>query len=125
MRGGRGQRSWTSADCLSSEGCEDLPAGTSTTAQRTLYRTVQEALTNVRKHAPGAKAIVRLWADGTAFGVTVTNTPATRTSLPLPGAHQGLIGLRERAELLRGELEAGSAPEGGYRLTLRIPQLPH
>ncbi|MEU2235141.1 sensor histidine kinase [Streptomyces vietnamensis] len=102
----------------------ELPAAIDTTAQRALYRTVQEALTNVRKHAPGAKASVRLWNDGTAFGVTVTNTAATRASLPLPGSHHGLVGLRERAELLHGELEAGSTSGGGYRLALRIPRLP-
>ncbi|GAA2654062.1 sensor histidine kinase [Streptomyces vastus] len=101
----------------------ELPPGTSTTAQRAVYRTVQEALTNVRKHAPGATATVRLWHadDGAAFGVTVTNTPPTRPSLPLPGAQQGLIGLRERAELLGGTFESGATAEGGYEAILRIP----
>ncbi|GHE04421.1 sensor histidine kinase [Streptomyces alanosinicus] len=101
----------------------ELPPEISTTAQRAVYRTVQEALTNVRKHAPGASATVRLWHtdDGTAFGVTVTNTPPTRPSLPLPGSHQGLIGLRERAELLAGTVTSGPTPTGGYELTLRIP----
>ncbi|KOT83066.1 histidine kinase, partial [Streptomyces rimosus subsp. pseudoverticillatus] len=55
----------------------DLPPDISTTAQRTIYRTVQEALTNVRKHAPGARAEVRLWHDAAHFGVTVTNTAPT------------------------------------------------
>ncbi|OLZ63751.1 two-component sensor histidine kinase [Streptomyces sp. IMTB 2501] len=101
----------------------ELPPEVSTTAQRAVYRTVQEALTNVRKHAPGASATVRLWRadDGTAFGVTVTNTPPTRPSLPLPGAHQGLIGLRERAELLGGTFESGPTADGGYEVTLGVP----
>ncbi|MEU8983316.1 histidine kinase [Streptomyces sp. NPDC048309] len=99
----------------------ELPSDIGTPAQRTLYRTVQEALTNVRKHAPGAAATVLLWHDGDAFGVTVTNTPATRPSLALPGSHQGLIGLKERAELLHGTFESGPAPDGGYRVTMRIP----
>ncbi|MEV5880001.1 histidine kinase [Streptomyces sp. NPDC052101] len=100
-----------------------LPPEISTTAQRAVYRTVQEALTNVRKHAPGASATVRLWhtADHTAFGVTVTNTPPRRPSLPLPGSHQGLIGLRERAELLGGTFDSGPTTDGGYELKLRIP----
>lgn len=99
----------------------ELPADIGTTAQRTLYRTVQEALTNVRKHAPGATATVRLWQDLGDFGVTVTNAPPTRSSLPLPGSHQGLIGLGERAELLGGTFESGPTRNGGYRVTLRIP----
>ncbi len=101
----------------------ELPPDINTPAQRAVYRTVQEALTNVRKHAPGATATVRLWSadDGTAFGVTVTNTPSTRPSLPLPGSRQGLIGLKERAELLGGSFESGPTADGGYELTLRIP----
>ncbi|MEU1185452.1 histidine kinase [Streptomyces sp. NPDC005820] len=101
----------------------ELPPEVGTTAQRAVYRTVQEALTNVRKHAPGASATVRLWhtADRTAFGVTITNTPPTRPSLPLPGSHQGLIGLRERADLLDATLAAGPTAGGGYEVHLRIP----
>ena len=99
----------------------ELPSTVSTPAQRAIYRTVQEALTNVRKHAPGATADVELWQDGRDLGVTVTNTPPTRPSLPLPGSQQGLVGLRERAELLHGSLESGPTAEGGYQVRLRIP----
>ncbi|KOV59616.1 histidine kinase [Streptomyces sp. NRRL WC-3618] len=101
----------------------ELPPDIGTPAQRTVYRTVQEALTNVRKHAPGARATVRLWHadDATEFGVTVTNTSPTRPSLPLPGSSQGLVGLRERAELLHGTLRSGPTPDGGYEVGLRIP----
>ncbi|GAA4061690.1 sensor histidine kinase [Streptomyces shaanxiensis] len=101
----------------------ELPPDIGTPAQRALYRTVQEALTNVRKHAPGAAATVRLWQadDGAALGVTVTNTPPTRPSLPLPGSHQGLVGLRERAELLGGTFESGPTADGGYQVRLRLP----
>jgi signal transduction histidine kinase len=89
--------------------------------QRAIYRTVQEALTNVRKHAPGATATVRLGHEPGAFVVTVTNTPPTRPALPLPGSRQGLVGLKERAELLGGTLEAGATANDGYRVTLRVP----
>ncbi|MFJ9742930.1 sensor histidine kinase [Streptomyces sp. NPDC101166] len=99
----------------------ELPSAVGTPAQRALYRTVQEALTNVRKHAPGATARVELWQDGDDIGVTVTNTAPTRPSLPLPGSRQGLVGLRERAEILHGTLEAGRTAEGGYRVRLRVP----
>ncbi|NSC24843.1 two-component sensor histidine kinase [Streptomyces albus subsp. chlorinus] len=99
----------------------ELPPAVGTPAQRAVYRTVQEALTNVRKHAPGAAARVELWQDGDAVGVTVTNTAPTRPSLSLPGSQQGLIGLRERADILNGTLETGPTAEGGYRVRLRIP----
>ncbi|MEU1803793.1 histidine kinase [Streptomyces sp. NPDC019937] len=99
----------------------ELPPTVGTPAQRALYRTVQEALTNVRKHAPGATATVELWQDGSDVGVIVTNTPPTRPSLSLPGSRQGLVGLRERAEILHGTLESGPTTEGGYQVRLRIP----
>ncbi|OAH09292.1 sensor histidine kinase [Streptomyces jeddahensis] len=99
----------------------ELPAAVGTPAQRAIYRTVQEALTNVRKHAPGAVACVELWQDGDDVGVTVTNAAPTRPSLSLPGSQQGLIGLRERADILHGTLESGPTAEGGYRVRLRIP----
>ncbi|MER6620664.1 histidine kinase [Streptomyces sp. NPDC000931] len=99
----------------------ELPPHISTTAQRTVYRTVQEALTNVRKHAPGARAEVRLWHDADHYGVTVTNTAPTRPAVALPSSRQGLIGLRERAELLHGTFTAGPTPRGGYKVDLRAP----
>ncbi|MEU3342959.1 histidine kinase [Streptomyces sp. NPDC006668] len=104
-----------------------LPPGISTTAQRTVYRTVQEAITNVRKHAPGARADVRLWHDAQRFGVTVTNTAPTRPCVALPSARHGLIGLiglRERAELLNGTLTSEPTPHGGYEIELQAPTRP-
>ncbi|MFG2881876.1 sensor histidine kinase [Streptomyces sp. NPDC048297] len=96
---------------------EDLPA----TVQRAVYRTVQEALTNVRKHAPGAAATVSIrQIDGTIRTI-VTNTAPTRPALPLPGAHHGLVGLRQRAELLGGTITSGPTPDGGYELRLYLP----
>ncbi|MGI5452477.1 sensor histidine kinase [Streptomyces sp. CA-249302] len=102
----------------------ELPPDIGTPAQRAVYRTVQESLTNVRKHAPGARATVRLWYDTTTYGVTVTNTPPTRPALPLPGSRQGLVGLRERAELLGGTFESGPSAAGGYEVRLRVDRLP-
>ncbi|HEY6795032.1 MAG TPA: histidine kinase [Kineosporiaceae bacterium] len=99
----------------------DTALDVSVATQRAIYRTVQEALTNVRKHAPGARATIELWRDATTIGVTITNTPPTRPSVPLPSARHGLIGLRERAQLLGGTVEAGLMPNGGYQLRLRLP----
>ncbi|GGX87089.1 sensor histidine kinase [Streptomyces fructofermentans] len=99
----------------------ELPPGIGAPAQRAVYRTVQEALTNVRKHAPGASATVALWHEGAELGVTVVNTPPTRPVLRLPSARHGLVGLAERAENLAGAFESGPTPDGGYRARLSLP----
>ena len=94
---------------------------------RTAYRVVQEALTNVRKHAPGAAAVVRLaGAPGAGLTVEVRNpAPAgehARTALPSSGT--GLVGLAERMALAGGRLDSGWTAEGDFRLSARLPWLP-
>ncbi|MDP9343171.1 MAG: histidine kinase [Actinomycetota bacterium] len=84
-----------------------------------LYRVVQEALTNVRKHAPGARAWVRLLYSAEGVKVEVTDSgalSATRAVQTVPGAGQGLVGIRERAALFGGRAEAGPTAEGGFRV---------
>ncbi|MBO9523228.1 MAG: histidine kinase [Nocardioidaceae bacterium] len=79
---------------------------------RTLYRIVQEALTNARKHAPGTHVSVRLHGDPEA-GVTVTvrNAKPVGVRRPAaPGAGLGLVGLRERAALAGGTLSVDDTP---------------
>lgn len=73
---------------------------------RTAYRVIQESLTNARKHAPGAAITVELsGAPGTELVVRVANPrPVRREREELPGAGVGLVGLRERVELLGGTL---------------------
>ncbi|WP_225823429.1 sensor histidine kinase [Streptomyces naphthomycinicus] len=99
----------------------DLPEGLPATVQRAIYRTVQEALTNTRKHAPGATAHVELSHISGAVQVRVTNTAPTQPALPLPSAHHGLIGLRQRAELLGGSMSAGPTSDGGYEVRMVLP----
>jgi len=101
------------------------PEGIDTAVQRTIYRTIQEALTNVRKHAPGGTATIELAHDDTDLTVTVTNTPPTRPTLALPSARHGLVGIQERAALLEGTVEATPTPDGGFRLRLRLPLTGH
>jgi signal transduction histidine kinase len=90
-------------------------------AERAIYRTVQESLTNVRKHAPGASAEVVLAHEAGAVQVTITSTAPTRPSVPLPSSRHGLLGLHQRAELLGGTLTWGATPGGGWRNTLTLP----
>jgi signal transduction histidine kinase len=90
--------------------------------QRTVYRVVQEGLTNARKHAPGAPVTVRLTgAPGDALIVEVGNPlPAHATPAHIPGAGAGLVGLAERVELDGGRLDHGSA-DGAFTLRARLP----
>ncbi|TJZ41586.1 sensor histidine kinase [Streptomyces piniterrae] len=85
-------------------------------------RVAQEALTNVRKHAPGARVSVRLeYADGDV-GLVVRDSGGRGTpgELAKSGAGYGLLGMRERAELLGGTLESGPDEEG-FVVRLRVP----
>lgn len=99
----------------------EIPEDLTSAGQRAVYRTVQEALTNARKHAPGSSISVRLWSDDRSCGVTVADGRPTEPPLTLPSAGLGLLGLRERAELLGGSLRAGPAGDG-FRVQLSLPR---
>jgi signal transduction histidine kinase len=88
-----------------------------------VYRIVQEALTNVRKHAgPTASATVRVSYEAHALVVDVTDDGrGTVTSLTGSGAGQGLIGMRERVEIYGGDFIAGPRPGGGYAVHAVLP----
>ncbi|SFP30726.1 Signal transduction histidine kinase [Amycolatopsis arida] len=89
---------------------------------RTAYRVVQEALTNVRKHAPGAAVSVRLAGmPGRELTVEVENGPPPAPPTPDTSPGQGLVGLAERAALAGGRLEHGTTATGGWRLAARLP----
>jgi signal transduction histidine kinase len=96
---------------------EQLPAPVS----RAAYRTVQEALTNVRKHAVGAGAAVRVVAQQDVLFVEVRNDRPRTVSAGLPSGGHGLVGLRERTGLLGGTFHAGPTPEGGFRVEATYP----
>lgn len=87
------------------------------------YRIVQEGLTNVIRHAPGASAHVQLNYALDALSVEICNSSATSDvqSPAAPGTHHGLTGLRERALALGGSLDAGPLETGGFRLLARLP----
>ncbi|MFI5612808.1 sensor histidine kinase [Amycolatopsis sp. NPDC051903] len=100
------------------------PGGVSPTVARTAYRVVQEALTNVRKHAPGSSAAVSLRYHAEGLDVRVTNTRARRPPDPAlagSGSGAGLSGLRQRVELVGGRFEAGPEPGGGFRIGAILP----
>jgi signal transduction histidine kinase len=100
------------------------PALASPVVARTIYRAVREALTNVRKHAPGARVQVQISYRESQIRLTVTNTPAARrpsTGLASTGSGLGLGSLRQRIELVHGSLRAGPAADGGFCLEAVLP----
>ncbi|MFF4316270.1 sensor histidine kinase [Streptomyces sp. NPDC001507] len=89
-------------------------------ASQTVRRVAQEALTNVRKHAHGAKVQVRLDYSEHEVALNVRDSGGRPGELSGAGAGYGLLGMRERAELLGGSLEAGRDDEG-FEVRLRVP----
>ncbi len=123
---------------------EGDPALASPVVGRTVYRVVREALTNVRKHAPGARVTVRVSYGESQVRLTVSNTPLARQprnalagpdlagpdltgpvladpDLAGTGSGLGLASLRQRIELVHGTLRAGRAPDGGFCVEATLP----
>jgi signal transduction histidine kinase len=84
------------------------------------YRIVQEALTNVRRHAGAAHATVRLRFAADALEVSIEDDGAG-PSAPAKSAGHGLRGMRERAAMLGGAVSAGPREQGGYRVNAVLP----
>jgi signal transduction histidine kinase len=87
-------------------------------ADQAAYRILQEALTNAARHGTGSATIAVLFGAA-GLELTITN-PVTTNGAPRPGGGHGLIGMRERATLLGGSLDAGHA-NGAFRVHARIP----
>jgi signal transduction histidine kinase len=101
-----------------------LPAGVDLSA----YRIIQEALSNAMRHAPGAAVQVKLYYGDAALVVEVRNdhcppgtaTAADQDGMPGEGGH-GIIGMRERATMLGGHLQAGPTEKGEFLVTAALP----
>ncbi|MER6919923.1 sensor histidine kinase [Streptomyces spiralis] len=93
--------------------------------EQTAYRVVQEALTNVHKHAAGAKAYVRLAHRGAEIAMQVENEPppepSSASSARLPSGGNGLLGMKERVVALGGVFVSGPTEAGGFRVSAVIP----
>jgi signal transduction histidine kinase len=89
--------------------------------QLAAYRIVQECLTNVLKHAGKVPTRVCVKQTPETLEVTVINGPR-RTPVPTAvGVGHGLTGMRERVAMYHGVLEMGATPDGGFRVTARLP----
>jgi signal transduction histidine kinase len=103
---------------------EGDPALASPVVGRTAYRIVREALTNVRKHAPGAHVVVRVSYGESQVRLSIRNTAAAAppaNGLAATGSGLGLAGLRQRIELVRGTLRASGTPDGGFYVEATMP----
>ncbi|MFJ5301227.1 sensor histidine kinase [Streptomyces sp. NPDC088350] len=93
--------------------------------EQTAYRVVQEALTNVHKHAAGAKTHVRLAHRVSEIAMQVENEPppelASASAARLPSGGNGLVGMRERVLALGGVFVSGPTDAGGFRVSAVIP----
>ncbi len=107
----------------------DLPAGLELAA----FRLVQEALTNVRKHAPGSHVQVRLGYESDRLRIEVIDDGVPQGAVaaarqtasgPGPGPGHGLIGMRKRVLLYDGRLQTGPTPAGGFRIEALLPLTP-
>ena len=93
----------------------------------TTYRILQESLTNVVKHAPGAAVRIRIEHEPGSLTVEVVDdggqpgTPYRSASVDPVGAGHGLLGMRERVTAVGGELSAGPLPDGGFHVRAVLP----
>ncbi|MCC5477687.1 sensor histidine kinase [Streptomyces barringtoniae] len=107
----------TSAGCRVTCAVEvDGPTAPPAGMQVSAYRIVQEALTNVVKHAGPVAVRIAVRGDDARLTVEVENDPPAPGHRPVPGTGRGLVGMRERVAAFDGELDAGPRPYGGWRL---------
>jgi signal transduction histidine kinase len=109
-----------SVSCTTEGEPRPLAAGTALT----VYRIIQESLTNIRKHtgpAVSANVVLRYTAD--AVQITVTDN-GIGAAAPCDGAGHGLTGMTERAVMYGGSVAAGPVPDGGFEVTATLPFAP-
>ncbi|MGY4973811.1 sensor histidine kinase [Streptomyces nigrescens] len=94
-----------------------LPQGVELSA----YRIVQEGLSNALRHSPGADARVEISYVLGGLGVRIVNGAPSRLAKPSPGAGHGVLGMRERVQMLGGEMTADHTEDGGFEVAAFIP----
>ena len=101
------------------------PGGLPASAALQAYRIVQEALTNMIKHAPAdATGHVEVAFGDPEIRIEVTNTGGRVPAPALPSSGRGLAGMRQRVEMYHGRLDAGPLPDGGYRVCASLVVTP-
>ena len=111
------RRAGLDVDLASRASCDDLPAGRALAA----FRILQEAFTNVLRHAPGAHVQAALRRTAGELQIEVVDDGNGRAPASPGGGGYGLVGMRERVALYGGTLEAGPRPERGFAVVARLP----
>ena len=95
------------------------------TVDVTAYRIIQESLTNVARHSDRPEAVVRIVSRHGVLGVEILDEgTATLTAPDLPAGGNGIVGMRERAASVGGQLEAGPRPGRGFAVRAELPLEP-
>ncbi|GAB3968040.1 histidine kinase [Plantactinospora veratri] len=89
--------------------------------QHAVYRVVQEALTNVHKHAYDARTTVAVGSDGDGLWLVVRDDGGTSAPAVAPGGGHGLLGIAERVRLVGGTLDTRRLADGGFEVSARLP----
>lgn len=98
---------------------EAVPDALAPAVGLSIYRIIQEGLTNVVKHARATRAEVRVGYEAGEVVITIQDNGVGETAAD--GSGRGLLGIAERVKIYAGQFRAGASPEGGYLLTARIP----
>jgi PAS domain S-box-containing protein len=93
----------------------------SATVENAVYRTVQEGLNNIRKHAETEEATVRLCQDGELLSIEITDRGKGFDVAAVSEKRYGLVGIRDRARILGGDAQIESGTGSGTRLFVRLP----
>ena len=101
--------------------CTGQPGAYSAATALSAYRIAQEALTNVVKHAPAAHARLEVTHSQSELTITVTDDGPGEPEHGARSPGLGIVGMRERATMLDGQLTAGPRPEGGFAVVARLP----
>ncbi|WP_433710898.1 sensor histidine kinase [Nocardia sp. CA-084685] len=87
----------------------------------TLYRIVQESLSNASRHAPGAPVLVSIVIGGDALRLSVGNALSATVARPVGNGGHGIAGMQARALAVGGEVSAGPRADGGFEVVARLP----
>ncbi|UCU92832.1 PAS domain-containing sensor histidine kinase [Hydrogenophaga taeniospiralis] len=103
--------------------CDPLPDQLPQKVLSALYRIVQEALTNIVRHADATRVAISIVHTGSSIELRVEDNGAGFPEQPLrvPGKSFGLIGIRERVLMLGGDLSLGNLPDGGASMVVKLP----
>jgi len=101
-------------ECLTDDGVSELTG-------LAAYRIVQEALSNVIRHAPGADVVVECSRDDERIELVVRNSRSDRPGTLTGEPGHGLVGMSERAASVGGTVEYGSTSNGGYQVRAVLP----